>query len=80
MYDAAGNATWYVAQNAAPIANARSFEATWLQLANGQTLTGAYRAPSAPTSVGPVTIQFQGADTGILTLPSGPLPVTRFRF
>jgi hypothetical protein len=80
MYDAAGNATWYVAQNAAPIANARSFEATWLQLANGQTLTGAYRAPSAPTSVGPVTIQFQGADTGILTLPSGQLPVTRFRF
>ncbi len=80
MYDTAGNATWYVAANDTPIANPQSFQGTWLQVANGQTLTGAYRAPSAPSSVGPVTIQFQGADTGILTLPTGPIPITRFRF
>jgi hypothetical protein len=81
MYDTAGNATWYVAQNAAPITNARSFQGTWLQLANGQTLTGAYRAPTIVNgNVAPVTIQFQGADTALLTLPSGTLPITRFRF
>ena len=80
MYDASGNATWYVAQNSAPISNVQSFQATWLELANGQTLTGAYRAPSPATSVGPVTIQFQGAESAIITLPGGPLPLTRFRF
>jgi hypothetical protein len=80
MYDAAGNATWYVAQNAAPIANPQTFQGTWLSLANGQTLTGPYRAPSPATSVGQVTIQFQGPDTAVLTLPSGTLPLTRFRF
>ncbi|MDH5264955.1 MAG: hypothetical protein OEX21_09425, partial [Betaproteobacteria bacterium] len=81
MYDTQGNATWYVAQNAAPITNARSFQGAWLQLANGQTLTGAYRAPTiVNANVAPVTIQFQGADTAILTLPSGTLPLTRFRF
>ena len=81
MYDTAGNATWYVAQNAAPIANAQSFQASWLQLANGQTLTGAYRKPTLVNgNVAPVTIQFQGPDTAILTLPTGTLPITRFRF
>lgn len=81
MYDTAGNATWYVAQNAAPIANAQSFQASWLQLANGQTLTGAYRKPTLVNgNVAPVTIQFQGSDTTVLTLPTGTLPITRFRF
>ncbi|MDH5265694.1 MAG: hypothetical protein OEX21_13180, partial [Betaproteobacteria bacterium] len=81
MYDAQGNATWYVAQNAAPIADAQSFQASWLQLANGQTLTGAYRKPALVNgNVAPVTIQFQGPDTALLTLPTGVLPITRFRF
>ncbi len=51
------------------------------QFANGQTLTGAYRAPTLVNgNVAPVTIQFQGADTALITLPSGTLPLTRFRF
>ncbi|MDH5265139.1 MAG: fibronectin type III domain-containing protein, partial [Betaproteobacteria bacterium] len=79
MYDAAGNAVWYAADNA--VTNARFFDGTWMQFANGQTLTGAYRVPSqANGNVAPVTIQFQGADTALLTLPSGTLPITRFRF
>jgi hypothetical protein len=79
MYDASGNAIWYVAD--AAVASARSFQAGWLQFANGQTLTGAYRAPTLVNgNVAPVTIQFQGADTALLTLPSGTLPLTRFRF
>ncbi|MDH5265081.1 MAG: hypothetical protein OEX21_10055 [Betaproteobacteria bacterium] len=79
MYDTAGNAAWYVADE--PVTNAQSFQGTWLQFANGQTLTGPYRAPTLPpTSAGPVTIQFQGAESAILTLPSGPLSLSRFRF
>ena len=75
----AGNAAWYVADE--PVTNAQSFQGTWLQFANGQTLTGPYRAPTLPpTSAGPVTIQFQGAESAILTLPSGPLSLSRFRF
>ena len=53
MYDTAGNATWYVAANDAPIANPRSFQGTWLQLANGQTLGGAYRKPPSSTATSP---------------------------
>ena len=73
MYDTAGNATWYVSDTS--VADARSFGGTWLQFANGQTLTGAFRAPSLVNgNVAPATIQFQGADTAILTLPCGTLP------
>ena len=79
MYDADGNAAWYVAD--APVANAQTFTSTWLQFASGQTLTGPYRAPTLVNgNVAPVTIQFQGADTALITLPSGTLPLTRFRF
>ncbi len=79
LYDESGNATWYVSQGA--VANAQSYQGTWLQFANGQTLTGAYRpATQVNGNVAPVAIQFQGADSAILTLPSGALPITRFRF
>jgi hypothetical protein len=79
MYDDAGNATWYVADS--PVTNAQTFSGTWLQFANGQTLTGPYRVPTLVNgNVAPVTIQFQGADTAILTLPGRQLPLTRFRF
>jgi hypothetical protein len=79
LYDTAGNATWYVADTT--VTDAQTLQSAWLQFANGQTLTGPYRAPSlVNTNVAPVTIQFQGADTALLTLPSGTLPITRFRF
>ncbi len=79
MYDSSGNAVWYVADS--PVANAQSFTGSWLQFAGGQTLTGTYHAPTLVNgNVAPVTIQFQGADTATLTLPSGALPLTRFRF
>jgi hypothetical protein len=79
MYDSSGNPVWYVADST--VGSAQSFAGTWLQFANGQTLTGAWRAPTlANGNVAPVAIRFQGADTAILTLPSGSLPLTRFRF
>ncbi len=79
MYDAQGNAVWYVADS--PVTNAQLFTGSWLQFANGQTLTGTYRAPTLVNgNVAPVTIQFQGADSALITLPSGTLPISRFRF
>ncbi len=79
MYDEQGNATWHVADS--PVASAQTFAGSWMQFANGQTLTGAYRTPTQVNgNVAPVTIQFQGTDTAVLTLPSGPLPIARFRF
>ncbi len=79
MYDAAGNPVWYVSQGA--VTNAQAYQGSWLQFANGQTLAGAYKAPTMTNgNVAPVTIQFQGADTAILGLPSGNLPIQRFRF
>ncbi len=79
MYDSSGNAVWYVADS--PVVNAQTFTGSWLQFAGGQTLTGTYHAPTLVNgNVAPVTIQFQGADTATLTLPSGTLPLTRFRF
>jgi hypothetical protein len=79
MYDSSGNPIWYVAQ--AAVSNPATFQGSWLQFANGQTLTGAYRpATLVNGNVAPVTIQFQGAGTGLITLPSGTLPITRFRF
>ena len=79
MYDASGNPVWYVADNT--VASASSFSGNWMQFANGQTLTGPYRTPSLVNgNVAPVTIQFQGAESAILSLPYGTLPLTRFRF
>ncbi|HET7731564.1 MAG TPA: hypothetical protein VFK48_16195 [Usitatibacter sp.] len=80
MYDAAGNATWYSAFAATP--QPRSFQGTWSLLANGQPLTGAFRAPTvAIANVAPVTITFDSADTGFMTLPGGrTTSIRRFRF
>ncbi|HET7729812.1 MAG TPA: hypothetical protein VFK48_07255 [Usitatibacter sp.] len=79
MYDTAGNPTWYAALGPTP--NAQQFQGSWFQLANGQTLAGSYRAPTGPTNVAPVTIVFQGAESGLMTLPGGrTTAITRFRF
>lgn len=68
MYDAEGNPLWYL--TAANSTNLQSYAGTWVQYANGQSLGGTYRQPeTANTNVAPVTIQFQGADVGLMTLP-----------
>jgi hypothetical protein len=80
LYEADGHSAWYYA--AAQTPNAQALSANWSQYANGQTLTGAYKpATQANPNVGPVTIQFQGAQDGIMTLPGGrQVPITRYRF
>ena len=80
MYEADGRPVWYVAQN--PMSTPQSFSSTWLQVANGQTMTGTYKKPSVINSnVGPVNIQFTAAANATLTLPGGrQLAITRQRF
>jgi hypothetical protein len=82
MYDSAGNPIWYLSSNTTPSSNLQSFSNTWGQYGNGQTLMGSYQ-PAAVVNgnVGPVTIQFQGAENAIMTLPGGrTTAITRFRF
>ena len=79
MYDGSGNPLWYLSIGA--MSNPQTFQNNWLQYANGQTLTGTYKAPGDPVAVGALSIQFQDAANATLTLPTGTqLPITRFRF
>ena len=80
MYDDAGNPIWYLSGNSAPVTNLRAYSNVWQLYGNGQTLTGTYRAPTqANANVGPVTITFQSATNGFMTLPGGrTIPIQRF--
>jgi hypothetical protein len=82
MYDDNGNPIWYLSSNTTPSTNLQSFTNTWWQYANGQTLTGAYKpATQVSNNVGPVSIQFTGTDTAVMTLPGGRTTnIRRFRF
>jgi hypothetical protein len=82
MYDDQGNPVWYLTQNAQPTTNAQSFSSNWWSFGNGMTLMGPWR-PHARVNgnVAPVTIQFQGAENAIMTLPNGrTTAITRHRF
>ena len=80
MYNDLGSPLWYAAGSAV-MPTATSFQAPWDQYANGQTLTGAYRAPAQGASPGALAIQFQSATSATLTLPGGrQVPVVRFGF
>ena len=80
MYDSGGNPIWYVSPGG--MTSPTLYQGSWLQFANGQTLTGAYKAPSQPpTNVGAVTLQFTSTTTATLTLPDGrQIALTRFLF
>jgi hypothetical protein len=80
MYDDAGDPVWYLVLNPTP--DARTLTGSWTRYANGQTITGAYRpATLVNPNVAPLTIRFDSAATGTMTLPGGnTIPITRFRF
>jgi hypothetical protein len=68
MYDDAGNPIWYF--TAGPMASPTHFEGDWLQFSGGQTLTGAYQAPT-PGNLGRVTIDFASTDDATITFDDG---------
>ena len=60
MYDDAGNAVWYY--SAGPMDSPTTYTGPWLQFANGQTLGGPYHPPSAPVTVGQLSVEFTAID------------------
>lgn len=79
LYDATGQATWLAA--AGPTALEGSvFQGELLAFANGQTMSGPYRAPAAQPSPGPVTLTFSDSSHGVLSWPGGNIPIKRFEF
>jgi len=79
MYDTSGKPIWYVSNG--NMANAQSYSNNWLEFANGQTMTGAWKAPMQLASPGAIGIQFKDSANATLTFPNGKqLPIERFRF
>ena len=79
LYDASGRSTWYAATGATSLDGAL-FNGRLLAFANGQTLTGAYRAPGPAVDGGALTLAFNDATHGVLSWPGGSLPIERFNF
>jgi hypothetical protein len=70
MYDDNGNPVWYIAVYETP--NARVFSGNWWTFANGQSMGGTYRAATRTSdNFAPLSINFTGPDTAVMTLPNG---------
>ena len=78
LYENDGRATWHV--SVGPMQNATTYQGRLLAFSNGQTLTGAYQAPAAPTDAGAVTLQFTDDSHGTITWPGGTIPIERARY
>ena len=80
MYNDTGDPVWYIAVYETP--NARAFSGNWWTFANGQSMGGTYRAATRTSDTfAPLTINFSGPDTGVMTLPNGrTTTLTRQRF
>ncbi len=80
MYEPNGDPVWYLTQG--KMTTPQSFQSIWQQIANGQTMTGPYKAASiGNANVGSVSISFQDAANATLTLPDGrQVAITRQRF
>ena len=76
LYDESGRSKWYVATGPTSIDGAL-YTGDLLEARGGQTLTGAYRAPSIST-VGPFTLIFNNLASGTMSWPGGNVPIERF--
>jgi murein DD-endopeptidase MepM/ murein hydrolase activator NlpD len=75
LYAADGSALWLVSQGAL---TGSTYTGILQQYAGGQTLSGAYRAPSLLGTVGSVSIVFTSTTTATLTWPGGTIAIQRF--
>ncbi len=79
LYAADGEATWMGSTGA--MSSPTQYSGPLATYAGGQTLTGAYKAPTQnSTSPGTVAITFTGNSTATLTWPGGVIPIQRFDF
>jgi len=81
MYDTSGNPVWY-ASGPAAMSNGYTYQGTWQQLGNGQTLTGSYKPASVTNAnAGSVTVLFGSATGGTLVFPDGrQVAIQRYNF
>jgi hypothetical protein len=77
LYEADGRATWFSASG--PVSGS-SFSADMTTFRGGQTLTGAYVAPTAGASPGRLTLDVTAPDRATLTWPGGTTALQRFVF
>lgn len=78
LYESDGRATWLA--SAGPMQDAMSYQGRLSAYSNGQTLTGNYQPPAAPTDAGAVALQFSDDTHAVLTWPGGSVAIERFRF
>ena len=79
LYEANGRSTWYASSG--PTQSNGSYQGVLQSYGNGQTLTGAYTAPTVTNpNAGNVTLQFSDASHGMLTWPGGTMAIERFAF
>jgi hypothetical protein len=77
LYDASGRSKWHVAAGPTSL-DGSLFTGDLLEVAGGQTLSGAYKAPTSARSVGTVTLAFANASVGTMVWPGGTVPMERF--
>ena len=78
LYENDGRATWLL--SGGTMQNATNYAGRLLSFSNGQTLTGNYQAPGAPSDAGAVTLQFSDDTHATLTWPGGSIAIERFRY
>ena len=76
VYDNSGDAVWYVTGPGNTSGN--TLPGTLSVYNGGQTLTGAYRTPAGPRSIGSMNITFSDSTHGTITWPGGTVPITRY--
>ena len=77
LYDATGQATWLAAAGPTTLEGS-VFQSDLAALANGQTMTGPYKAPAAQPSPGRITLTFSDAVNGVLSWPGGNIGIKRY--
>src|SRR5262249_13367565 len=77
LYDVSGRATWLVASGNTSL-DGSLYTGNLEAYAQGQTLSGTYKAPLAPTNPGPITLAFNNATKGTMTWPGGSVAIERF--
>ena len=74
-----GAPSWMVASGPTAL-DGSLFQATLVSYANGQTLSGPFKAPTGPTSEGLITISTATATQGTMIWPSGTRSIERMSF
>ena len=66
MYDAAGNPVWYISSG--KMTTPSAYTGTLLAITGGQVLNGPYKAPTAVTPAGRITMNFASLESATFTL------------